>query len=387
MFLASGYFARRRFLGMVVALFIVPGAVYFAARWAYFGDMLPATFHAKAGGAPSPFGRLHTYLPSYWDVWRYLRQNWLCLGVVALTALVGQVWRERMARIEPPGLARFRHVFAPLGLLAASLGCIAFFAAVHIEIMGYGDRFLFPYGQTLWLLVFFPPLGALSRFAAGRAWRGEVWRRSGIACACIVTFALAGCLVRTAPTWQQRWTEGRALARSSSLEDMPYREVGLALDALACQTGECLTVYHHNMGQLYYFAPHIDSIDPVGLVDRDVAVQGFTVDHVFRRNPEIMLLPSRATDRITPYEAENVPDVSAAVVSDPRMRAWRYLGYYPHLRFWGTGAMHVYARRDFLNRHPDAEAFLRERMDLRMPEAQSPERPAGIMSKESPAPI
>lgn len=40
--------ARVRAVGVGLLLFGVVGGVYFAARWAYFGDVLPNTFHAKS---------------------------------------------------------------------------------------------------------------------------------------------------------------------------------------------------------------------------------------------------------------------------------------------------------------------------------------------------
>lgn len=352
--------SRRDFAAALLLGFFLPGAVYFVSRWVYFGDLLPATFHAKAGGAPSPLGRLHTYLPSHWAVWRYVRQNWLCMGVVG-AAGIGLVEVRRLADSRQPGTA----LWAPAGLLLASLACLAFFSAMHIEIMGYCDRFLFPFGQTLWVLVFAPTVGAIIVFVASPRWRQAHWRRAGLALATVAVCALIACGARMLPVWQRRYRDTQGLAQSNSTIYMPYRHVGRTLDELAARAGRQMRIFHHNMGILMYFAPRFDSIDPVGLVDRHVAHHGFSVDYLYSRNPDILLLPSKKADRITTYRAELTPDVSAVVVNDPRIQRYKYLGYEPHIIFGAEGRMHFFVRRDILRWLPCAVHELESKLNLR----------------------
>jgi arabinofuranosyltransferase len=57
--------ARARTLGPGLALFAVLGAIYFASRWAYFGDLLPNTFHAKSAFTPNHVRRGLAYLRDF----------------------------------------------------------------------------------------------------------------------------------------------------------------------------------------------------------------------------------------------------------------------------------------------------------------------------------
>ena len=154
---------RRRFARSFLMWFILPGLVYFLARWIYFGDMLPSTFFAKSGGAARPgAGRLLTYLPSYHEIYKYLRDNWL--GFAAVATVGGALhfslnrigWAKRASGEWPMDIA-------VAGIFFASLLCIAYFSSVHM-LMGYGRRFLFPYSQTFLLSLVLPAILLTGKF-------------------------------------------------------------------------------------------------------------------------------------------------------------------------------------------------------------------------------
>jgi hypothetical protein len=143
-----------------------------------------------------------------------------------------------------------------------------------------------------------------------------------------------------------------------------YRRVGRTLNAAAESADAQMTLFHHNMGELMYFAPGWDSIDPVGLVDAWVAQNGFSVDHVFKRRPDLLILPSKDRGKITSYQAELFPDISLSVWGDPRARDFIYLGYYPHMVFGAEGAMHFFLRKSRVEDYPWLGDFIVESLEL-----------------------
>ncbi|MBN1866934.1 hypothetical protein JW916_06545 [Candidatus Sumerlaeota bacterium] len=358
---------RALFVRAVLWFFILPGAAYFVARWVYFGDFFPATFRAKAGGGmhPSEHGRLATYLPSRHEVWRYVRGHWLCLALVAAAATGTRAvlsWREK-------GLASLLRGSAAclLSTALASALCIAFFAHVHM-LMGFAHRFLFPFGQTFLLTLVVPAFVAIGMvLESGEKARGAR-RASLLAIGLALAPALGFCSVRTAFFVLDSGIRTFRIADTNNRGDrIGYTLTGEALEAVAERAGRQLTLFHHNMGQLMYYAPHWDSIDPVGLVDRHVAREGFSADYAFGLEPELFLLPSKQRGAITRYEVELSGDVSRALYLDPRMRdEYECLGYYPGLRFWTDGAMHFFVRKDFLQHSPWARDLLVERLGLRI---------------------
>ncbi|NQU45358.1 hypothetical protein HQ520_18920 [bacterium] len=236
--------------------------------------------------------------------------------------------------------------------------------------MGYAHRFLYPYGQVLWLTLF-APMVVMGGVLVRERVRSVLARRVWVAVFVAAVVALSGWTV---------WRMGRqayergdfAIIETNALDSDGYRRAGRVLDEAASRTGRQLTLFHHNMGELMYFAPRWDSIDPVGLVDRYVSRHGFDVDYVFGRKPELFLLPSMERERITPYGAELFPDISESLYRDPRMEGYEYLGYYPDLVFGRDGRMHVLASRAWLGEAGWAEGFLRREMDLVEPVSGRP---------------
>ncbi len=373
---------RRQLVHSTLLFFLLPGLLYFLWRWSYFHSFFPATFHAKAGGNthPSELGRLHTYLPSHWIVWRYLRDNWLGLGLLSAFS----VFLHMTNSCSTTGESRFQTIRRNLrdprstvlfALFSAAVVPILFFSHVHM-LMGYGDRFLFPYGQTFLLVLILPIFVS-----------AEVLSRSGRrACTWLSRFLFATLVVlgmKTAsfvwvhnfgnslsgPNFRRGGTYAVTVGNRRSVRG--YEKVGRAVDRIALRAGRPLTLFHHNMGELFYYAPHWDSIDPVGLVDMPVATRGFQPDYAFARKPDLFILPSRDTREITEYSYTHdrtpiFPDIAQTLYQDERMRSYRYLGYEPTVSFGEKGRMHFLIRETLLEELPGIEEELKRELDLRI---------------------
>lgn len=104
---------------------VLPGCVYFCARWAYFGEFLPLPFYVKAGGHRDWL----LFFPES------VRDVWLALFPVLVTVLA---WR----RTRPAWWHLLMLVVLPA----------AFYSAVRLE-QNIGNRFLAPmyFGVAFWL--------------------------------------------------------------------------------------------------------------------------------------------------------------------------------------------------------------------------------------------
>ncbi len=381
--------SRKQLVRSTILFFLLPGLVYFLWRWSYFHSFFPATFHAKAGGSahPSGMGRLHTYLPSYWPVWRYLRDNWLGLGLLAEVAVLirmGLLWVDT----RESGAKKYwqciwnRWVVALVALFLGALLPIFFFSHVYM-LMGYGDRFLFPYGQTFLLVLVLPIFAFLEAFTQSGLQGSLIKHRVCVWISTLLIVALIGVGLKTSvfvwvhnfgkdlsgPSFRRGGTYAVTVGNRRSVRD--YEKVGRAIERIATRAGRQLTLFHHNMGELFYYAPHWDSIDPVGLVDMPVAINGFSPDYAFARNPDLFILPSRDTREITEYNylhdrTQIFPDISRALYRDERMGSYRYLGYEPTLQFGEKGRMHFLIRQTLLDELPGIENQLKQELDLRI---------------------
>jgi hypothetical protein len=386
---------RRRFVRAFLLFFVLPGFIYFVWRWVYFSSLLPATFHAKAGASarPSPLGRLYTYLPSHWIVWQFLRDNWLWPALVLIVGIVTAMWGGRSRRRLEEGMANplsleSSQILATVLLFFASLACVAFFSSVHM-LMGFGHRFLFPFGQTFLLTLLVPLVGVCGRMLYGARRRHPEDCRQDACTTNDSTHAidggwrkhLAGALggillglmlvsvVRTVSQVNVYCLDKDhgvyRMVETNRPSVLSYRRLGSELDAVAERVGRRLTLFHHNMGELMFYAPHWDSVDPVGLVDLPVNRLGYSADYVFARRPDLFILPSKQADTITPYaytfgHTEIFPDIGKALFTDPRMADYVYLGYYAHGALGPTGRMHLLVRRELLDR----QAWIRNALVL-----------------------
>ena len=315
--------ARARALGPGVALFTVMGALYFAARWAYFADALPNTFHAKSAFTLRHVERGLEYLRGFganpFVLWSLplvvaglataARRGLLLLAGLPLAVLA-------IAVVEGgDGLPMYRFVVPALPFLAAlaALGCEAAGErlgprpglALGLSLAGVSAAFSFYPNRDAQLLNF-------------------VYQRD-----------------REMPAWS---AAGRALGRAfpagTTLAAVPIGAVG------------------------YYSDLRV--IDMVGLTDRTIA-RAPVADlgsgwaghekhdgaYVLSRRPEILLLGNVFVDDhealppgvFPPYAAPAILARESDVVTHPAFAAEYEMRHLPV----GEGRwLHYFARRDFL---------------------------------------
>lgn len=129
----GGWRERGRTLWPGLALFAGAGALYFAARWAYFGDPLPNTFHAKSGFTARHVERGLAYLALF------VRNPFVGVALPLVVAgAIAAAARRRVALVAVPAAAlvlvvleggdglpmyRFLVPVVPLAAALAALGC------------------------------------------------------------------------------------------------------------------------------------------------------------------------------------------------------------------------------------------------------------------------
>jgi MFS family permease len=115
---------RRKWLVLLTASFVLPGAVYFILRWWYFGHLLPLPFYAKHAQGPFSYRGLG-----------YVALGFLSLlGGMVVLALLGyfRVFRDN-------------HQRSVLGMLFWPAFLMCFVYVFFNPIMGFAHRFLIPY--------------------------------------------------------------------------------------------------------------------------------------------------------------------------------------------------------------------------------------------------
>lgn len=230
-----------RFLATPLLLLALPGAIYFAWRWGYFGFPLPNTWYVKAGTGglePASVAKVSRFLIHF------------CGAPLAALLL-------SRARRETP---RDR---ASLLLAAAAVGYMASYGFVAM-IQDVGYRFLFP-GYAMLLTLLPRPLDRL----AGPG-RGASWRRIAAAGIAAMTLVSGPRMVRASgyhAEYDDRFDVGSRLER--------FRDAGLTM--VATEAG---------------YLPYLSrwrAIDPFGLNDERIAHEGFSEADISRRGPELVM--------------------------------------------------------------------------------------------------
>ena len=312
--------ARARALLPGLALFVLVGGAYFVARWAYFGDLLPNTFHAKSAFSSNHVRRGLSYLAAFGA-----NPFVLC----ALPLVAAGTWAAVRRRL-------LSLVLAPLAVLA-------------IAVVEGGDglpmyRFVVP------AVPFLAALAALGAEVAGeRLGRtGLMLSAAVVALVCVLSF------------YPNRDTQLLNYLYQRNYEVPAWSAAGRALGK-AFPPGTTLAAVP--IGALGYYSG-LPIIDMVGLTDRTVA-RARVADmgagwaghekhdgpYVISRRPAIILLGNVYVDArsdLAPGEfpPHTVPAILAReqdVVSDPafaRDYELRNLPVAPGL--W----LHYFARRD-----------------------------------------
>jgi hypothetical protein len=299
--IAAAWRRPRAYLARFAALFLGIGAIYFIARWAYYGQLLPNTFYAKGTGTRALLAQ----------GWLQLRAFGTEFGALAWLAMIPAVIVRRTRRAA---LALFGIVALRIGFQLWSGGAW----------MGR-YRFLVPAIPFMTLLI-------VSGLAAIRP---LLARRAALAVAAAM---LVG------PGWLlYPKSEAIALDYAASLT-RAHVQFGRAIHA---RTGPGAVMAMDDAGAGPYFAERTN-IDMLGLNDTHIAHlpgrynEKFDVAYVLGRRPDLVVLASRVPE---PGEDRDLRlPGHAALFRDPRFQAgYRFVRTY---MFNPTYYLAVYRRLD-----------------------------------------
>lgn len=254
---------RPALLRVIGVYAVLPGLVYFGARYAYFGLLLPLPFYVKATGQP-PFAGLS-------DVGGFFAPFALAAPHLALLAVAGAAISRQ--------------------LLPALLGLSAFalFYVFPAHVMGFEGRYLVPMFPCLTALI-----GAGVGTLAARAYRVRAGgERKGMELAlAIATFALLSgfALPKGEGEARTRWVDyGDGLTRA-------HVAFGAALRK-ARPTVVRPSVALLDVGAVGYYSDWF-VIDTFGLNDAHVGLtERLDPAYVLAQQPELLVLVSAESDR------------------------------------------------------------------------------------------
>jgi arabinofuranosyltransferase len=253
--------ARMRFVLAIAATCIVPGAAYFAARYAYFGLPFPLPFYVKATG--------HERFAGWDEVVQFVGAFvWPRPYLFAL--LVFGVWGARRALAVVAGLVAF----------------LAFFT-IPAHIMGFESRYLAPIVPTMAGLMG-AGLGKLVDPLVARVARRVPALPASVTMLALVALELALLLWRF-PAHERdarkRWVDyGQGLVRA---------HVGLAKDLKARRArSPHATIALLDVGAVAYYSEWF-TIDTYGLNDVRAALSRRTdVAQIFAQRPDLVVVVS-----------------------------------------------------------------------------------------------
>jgi len=307
--------ARRTLVRVTLVYALVPGALYYAARYAYFGLPFPLPFYVKAQG--------HGGLAGLPDV----------------AAFFGDFVRQRVVLVVlfAAGAVEARRVALPA--LFGSLA-LALFFTVPSHIMGFESRYLMPLVPVLFA---FAGAGAAGILGYGLArFPAQPGAQAGVAAAAYAGLALLAALPFPSG-YDQSVAHWRAYGAG-----LDSAHLALAADlrshgGLAAQRVIALL----DVGAVAYRSD-FRVIDTYGLNDARVALSRRSdVAYVFAQQPDLVVVISERPDAAVPVFAWEAPILQMA-----HARGFTPVASYP---FEHDYHLRLYARAGT----PLAAAFLR----------------------------
>ncbi len=248
--------ARLVFGMAVLAFHVLPGALYFGWRWAYYDVLLPLPFYVKAVLPDSRFAGMP-------EVIAFVRTMLIERIDVGIACVVAVVALKRKC----------------LPLVLSSLGFIVFFS-IPAHQMGYDFRYFQPV---------MPVVAALA--GVGIA---ELWARAGK----IVPFiVLLIALISTAPSLarniEDKRSYGRGIARAHAV-------IGRALFSIREESARPVLAVLDSGAIAFY--SRWDVIDTWGLNEPVIATSGMRdADYVFRQSPSVVIVVSSSPLEFQPH--------------------------------------------------------------------------------------
>jgi hypothetical protein len=257
-FFSAGPEARRTLARAVIGAYVVPGAVYFTWRFAYYGHPFPLPFYIKVSQQGGPKG--------VQEVAAYLLQFGSRVLPFVVAGLVTSPWP--WARPAWPAWA--------------AVGAFLGFFLFPEHIMAVNDRYLFPSAVVLCAFTA-PGTAALLNWALGAGYRGLA----------LAVFVLA--FSATAIVYDARQPVHLARAYAQGLEAAHVR-LGKRLATLP--TG---TLAIADAGAVPYLSGW-PTVDTFGLNDPYIATtRSHDPAYVLARRPDVIVLISSRRDAFDPH--------------------------------------------------------------------------------------
>jgi arabinofuranosyltransferase len=244
---------------LMVVTFAVPFGIYWLARWAYFGDLMPNTFYAKSGFAPTNIGQ------GLWYIFRFAPFAGLLAG-----GMIAVAWLKGLRSHAPTNV-----------LLAQLLLWCAYLLYIGGDFMEM-YRFLVPVLPALALLLQ-EAVSVVSARARSRA-RSARWATAAIA-------------VAVAIMWVGSWYTGQYVESRMQVRE-EWKQLGLWFKANS-DPEDVIAVTA--AGAIPYFSER-PAIDMLGLNDRHIAHYGridhsraaahkrYDAEYVLKQRPEFIVI-------------------------------------------------------------------------------------------------
>ncbi len=290
---------RRRLTIATLALFVIPGGVYFLWRWQYFGYFLPNTFYVKNAGE-----WLHMrYFPEIYELFRFMAPLLILIGIglyridpkdgvkkliILAPALIFPWSYLLIDQLQNLG-KRFQYPVYPIFLLGAAMALAALTLRTPPPPLRRRHLALYVATATAAGFILFAPFVALERMAlivllaaivAGMKFtegRFEGVRAEKLAVAALViTLAL---VVFNAQS---------AYRLANSFYPTVFDDRKAIGEALAPFADKGYTVVATEAGWIPYFS-RWRAIDPFGLNDEYVAHHGLDFEYLDKQRPAIIM--------------------------------------------------------------------------------------------------
>lgn len=266
---------RAAFIRSFILFYLIPGVIYFAWRWWYYGLPLPLPAYVKGVLGSQSLGALHGIQP----VMQFLEIMSIYFGIPILIGLVGLGRR-----------------FMP-----AIFGTIAFiiFFLFPYHAMSFTFRFLYPIVPMLFVIA---AIGIALIFSWTRDRLNANGKSGGIIAAFLVLLIcaiLAGSTMSTAKVGI-----AEAVRYGNALRDVHIRlGKALALVSEPMHGIREMVLAIPDAGAVPYYSGWT-TIDTGGLNDRTIATTDVEIgEYVVSRNPDLVIINSTTRDVFTP----NVP--------------------------------------------------------------------------------
>lgn len=246
--------------------------LFLLACWLYFSVPLPLSFYAKGLQAYAGFQSQESAL-------RYLRMGMVAaLPFLALLA----AWPARDA------------AWRAAVLLLPVAATFAYLLTVR-QVMGHGARYYIPF--LPWLVV--PALLGLAAAIRRDAARPVLLRAGALLGLALAGLALGGPALRRA---EEAWLQRRlpppvaqptlATAAATPLPELPWIRAIMALgDGVVARLPPGASIAASEVGYLGAVNPAVTLIDMAGLNDTRIARQGFSMEDLLARAPDLIWLP------------------------------------------------------------------------------------------------